>query len=123
MSISYSLPSSEEIRALGFKGSEELIDRVAQREHVEGINPAHILRAAADLIEGDRAKDYGDFRELHQRVGRREGRAGSAVARTMKAVKEERLSVNPVHLDSMIDAVAYYTFALVMDADEAEAAQ
>ena len=52
MSISYSLPSSEEIRALGFKGSEELIDRVAQREHVEGINPAGILRAAADLLGG-----------------------------------------------------------------------
>lgn len=76
-----------------------------------------ILDKASDLINGDRAKDYGPARKNHEDIA-----AGwsiifganvnaTQVARAMAWLKICRLSKTESHLDSYIDAVAYMALA------------
>ena len=76
-----------------------------------------ILDKAGDLINGQRAKDYGPARKNHEDIA-----AGwsiifgtnvnaTQVARAMAWLKICRLSKSEDHLDSYIDAVAYMALA------------
>lgn len=76
-----------------------------------------ILDKAAELINGERAKDYGPARKNHEDIA-----AGwsiifgtqvnaTQVARAMAWLKICRLSKTETHLDSYIDAVAYMALA------------
>lgn len=76
-----------------------------------------ILDAASDLVNGQRAKDYGDAYEMHRRIA-----AGwteiigvnvspSQVALCMAWLKISRLVETPDHLDSFVDLVAYGALA------------
>lgn len=76
-----------------------------------------ILEAASDLVNGQRAKDYGDAYETHRRIA-----AGwteiigvnvspSQVALCMAWLKISRLVETPDHLDSFVDLVAYGALA------------
>lgn len=76
-----------------------------------------ILDAASDLINGQRAKDYGDAYEMHRRIA-----AGwseivgvnvtpAQAALCMAWVKISRIVETPDHLDSFVDLVAYGALA------------
>jgi hypothetical protein len=82
-----------------------------------GLDRDQILNAASDLINGQRAKDYGDAFEMHRRIG-----AGwseilgvnvspAQVALCMAWLKISRLIETPDHLDSFVDLVAYGALA------------
>ena len=76
-----------------------------------------ILKDAGDLIDGDRARDYGDAYEMHRRIA-----AGWSeilqtpvkpheVALCMAFLKIARLVETPAHADSYVDLVAYGALA------------
>lgn len=76
-----------------------------------------ILDKASELINGERAKDYGPARKNHEDIA-----AGwsvifgvdvnaTQVARAMAWLKICRLSKTEAHLDSYVDAVAYMALA------------
>lgn len=76
-----------------------------------------ILDKASELINGERAKDYGPARKNHDDIA-----AGwsvifgvdvnaTQVARAMAWLKICRLSKTEAHLDSYVDAVAYMALA------------
>jgi hypothetical protein len=82
-----------------------------------GLDRDQILNAASDLINGQRAKDYGDAYKMHRRIG-----AGwseilgvnvtpAQVALCMVWLKISRLIETPDHLDSFVDLVAYGALA------------
>ncbi|AXQ65190.1 hypothetical protein SEA_SCHMIDT_71 [Gordonia phage Schmidt] len=72
-----------------------------------------ILAKAAELVAGDRAKDYGDARTNHQRIadlwsvvlGKRV--EPHEVAACMVLLKVARLVETPDHLDSWVDMAGY----------------
>ncbi len=81
-----------------------------------GIRQA-VLKTAGDLIDGDRARDYGDAYEMHRRIAAgwsqiigSEIRAHE-VALCMAWLKMSRLVESPGHSDSYVDAVAYMALA------------
>lgn len=76
-----------------------------------------VLRGAGKLINGDRAKDYGDALTMHRRIA-----AGwseilelpvtpDQVALCMVWLKISRLVNTPGHTDSYVDLVAYGALA------------
>ena len=76
-----------------------------------------ILKTAGELIDGERARDYGDATEMHRRIA-----AGWSeilgvdvkpheAALCMAWLKIARLVETPAHEDSYIDAVAYMALA------------
>lgn len=76
-----------------------------------------IMKSAADLMDGERAKDYGDAYEMHRRIA-----AGWSeilgvkvepheAALCMAWVKIARLVETPGHSDSYVDLVAYGALA------------
>ena len=73
----------------------------------------YVLKTAADLIDGDRARDYGDASEMHRRiaVGWTEilgvNVKAEQVALCMAWLKLARIVESPDHDDSCVDAVAY----------------
>lgn len=82
-----------------------------------GFDRDKILNSASDLINGQRAKDYGDAYEMHRRIG-----AGwseilgvnvtpAQVALCMAWLKISRLIETPDHWDSFVDLVAYGALA------------
>lgn len=82
-----------------------------------GLDRDKILDAASDLINGQRAKDYGDAFEMHRRIA-----AGwseivgvnvtpAQAALCLVWLKIARLVETPDHLDSFVDLVAYGALA------------
>ena len=76
-----------------------------------------VLKTAGDLIDGDRARDYGDAFEMHSRIAKGwaeilgvEVRAHE-VALCMAWLKISRLVETPGHSDSYVDGVAYMALA------------
>ena len=76
-----------------------------------------IMKAASDLMDGERAKDYGDAYEMHRRIA-----AGWSeilgvkvepheAALCMAWLKIARLVETPGHEDSYVDLVAYGSLA------------
>jgi orotate phosphoribosyltransferase-like protein len=76
-----------------------------------------ILKTASDLINGDRAKDYGPAKKNHEDIA-----VGWSVifgvpvnahqvARAMAWLKIARLSKTDTHVDSYVDAAAYIALA------------
>jgi len=76
-----------------------------------------IMKAASDLMDGERAKDYGDALEMHRRIA-----AGWSeilgvnvkaheAALCMAWLKIARLVEKPDHEDSYVDLVAYGSLA------------
>jgi hypothetical protein len=76
-----------------------------------------IMKAASELMDGERAKDYGDAYEMHRRIA-----AGWSeilgvkvepheAALCMAWVKIARLVETPGHEDSYVDLVAYGSLA------------
>lgn len=76
-----------------------------------------ILKTASDLINGDRAKDYGPAKKNHEDIA-----VGWSVifgvpvnahqvARAMAWLKICRLSKTDTHIDSYVDAAAYIALA------------
>lgn len=76
-----------------------------------------ILKTAGDLVEGDRARDYGDAMEMHRRIA-----AGWSeilgvnvkpheAALCMAWLKISRLVEAPAHTDSYVDLAAYAALA------------
>ena len=76
-----------------------------------------ILAEAENLINGDRAKSYGDAYENHKRIADmwsvllNKKITVSQVYQCMIAVKLSRLIETPDHLDSWIDIVGYGALA------------
>jgi len=75
------------------------------------------MKAASDLMDGERAKDYGDALEMHRRIA-----AGwteilgvdvkpHEAALCMAWLKIARLVETPGHEDSYVDLVAYGSLA------------
>lgn len=84
-----------------------------EQAQVRGISAAQLLRKAADLLEGDRAKEYGGVLDNHERIAKdwtalfgREFTAGD-VAMGMVAVKMSRMDADKTHVDSRVDMLAY----------------
>lgn len=83
--------------------------------------PAAILREAADLLDGDRQDEYGDVFENHERIASEWSSilghpvTGGQVAACMVAVKRSRLTQNPQHHDSHVDALAYTAIKSAFD--------
>ena len=76
-----------------------------------------VLSAALSLVNGDRAKDYGDAFEMHRRIA-----SGwteilgvevkpHEVALCMAWLKISRLVETPDHYDSFVDLAAYAALA------------
>lgn len=100
-------------------GSAPVIDKKKRQK---------VLQNAADLIDGDRARDYGDALEMHRRIaaGWQEilGVKVSAheVALCMAWLKISRLVEKPDHQDSYVDAAAYVAIgAELQERDSAKA--
>jgi hypothetical protein len=76
-----------------------------------------IMKAASDLMDGERAKDYGDALEMHRRiaVGWTEILGVDVkpheAALCMAWLKIARLVETPGHEDSYVDLVAYGSLA------------
>lgn len=76
-----------------------------------------ILEDAGRLINGDRAKDYGDAYEMHRRIAEgwseilRVNVRPDQVALCMAWLKISRLVETPGHTDSYVDLVAYGALA------------
>jgi hypothetical protein len=76
-----------------------------------------VLKTAGELIDGDRARDYGDAYEMHKRISVGWGEILGAevkaheVALCMAWLKLSRLVETPSHFDSYVDAVAYIAIA------------
>lgn len=76
-----------------------------------------VLKTAGDLIDGDRARDYGDALEMHRRIAAGWTEILGAdikaheVALCMAWLKMSRLVETPSHSDSYVDAVAYMALA------------
>lgn len=72
-----------------------------------------ILSTADALINGDRAKDYGDATESFTRLGQMWGAilghdvTAAQVAMCLAALKLSRLSQTPDHTDSWVDLAGY----------------
>lgn len=84
-----------------------------EQAQVRGISAAQLLRKAADLLEGARAKEYGGVLDNHERIAKdwtalfgREFTAGD-VAMGMVAVKMSRMDADKTHVDSRVDMLAY----------------
>ena len=84
---------------------------------IGNIDRDKILNSASDLINGQRAKDYGDALEMHRRIA-----AGwseivgvnvtpAQAALCMAWLKIARLVETPDHFDSFVDLVAYGALA------------
>lgn len=77
----------------------------------------HVLKTAGDLIDGDRAKDYGDAHEMHTRIAAGWSQIfgvevkAHQVALAMAWLKISRLVETPDHTDSYVDGVAYMALA------------
>lgn len=93
------------------------LDGQSEPSMIGKLDRDEILNAASDLINGQRAKDYGDAYEMHRRIA-----AGWAeilcvnitpaqVALCMAWLKIARLVETPDHLDSFVDLVAYGALA------------
>lgn len=101
---------SEEVNLALAQDTSQTLDEQAQ---VRGISAAQLLRKAADLLEGDRAKEYGGVLDNHERIAKdwtalfgREFTAGD-VAMGMVAVKMSRMDADKTHVDSRVDMLAY----------------
>lgn len=76
-----------------------------------------IVKTASELMNGDRAKDYGPARKNHEDIAVGWSVILGApvnahqVARCMAWLKIARLSKTDTHIDSYIDAVAYIALA------------
>lgn len=77
------------------------------------MNRGQVLTTAGDLINGDRARDYGDAAENFQRIADLWtpilGKAVTAadVALCLTQLKVARLITSPGHGDSWVDAAGY----------------
>ena len=76
-----------------------------------------VLKTAGDLIDGDRARDYGDAFEMHKRIASGWSQIlgidvrAHEVALCMAWLKISRIVESPSHADSYVDAVAYMALA------------
>lgn len=76
-----------------------------------------ILKTAGDLIDGDRARDYGDALEMHRRIAAGWSEilgvevSAHEVGLCMCWLKIARLVETPGHADSYVDLVAYGALA------------
>lgn len=88
-----------------------------------------VLNTAKSLIEGDRARDYGDAYEMHRRIA-----AGwteilnvnvkpHEVALCMAWLKVSRLVETPGHKDSYVDLAAYAALAGEIEARDSAKAE
>ena len=77
------------------------------------MNRDDILETAQNLVRGDRAKDYGDAFENHERIAEMWSAIlgidvkAEEVALCMIAVKMSRLCQTPQHEDSWVDIAGY----------------
>jgi len=84
---------------------------------IGNIDRDKILNSASDLINGPRAKDYGDAYEMHRRIASGWSEivgvnvSPAQVALCMAWLKIARLVETPDHLDSFVDLVAYGALA------------
>ena len=83
----------------------------------QGLDRYQVLNSAKTLVEGDRARDYGDAHEMHSRIAKgwslilgTEVKPHEA-ALCMAWVKISRLVTTPNHVDSYIDLAAYAALA------------
>jgi|TARA_R110001592_G_scaffold124199_2_gene332920 hypothetical protein len=71
------------------------------------------LDEAKRLIEGDRAETYGDFVELHRKIGKLWAVVlginitTTQVLMCMEMVKVGRKIANPDHMDNHVDSMGY----------------
>ena len=49
-------------------GDHPSLDPVVQEMIGKEMHRHYVLKTAADLIDGDRARDYGDASEMHRRI-------------------------------------------------------
>lgn len=73
-----------------------------------------VLRAAGELINGDRARQYGEAHDTHARIGQMWAAilgvaavSPAEVALCMDAVKSIRAAKNPQYEDSWVDKAGY----------------
>jgi len=77
------------------------------------MQPEEILQKAEQIINGERAADYGDAYENHQRIAKlwsvllETDVTPEQVYQCMIAVKLARLIVTPAHEDSWLDICGY----------------
>lgn len=74
-----------------------------------------VFKEVETLLTGDRARDYGDPRHMHENIGNRWSASPSEVALKMADLKMARLSRTPHHRDSKLDAIAYLAMSIVFD--------
>ena len=67
------------------------------------------LREAADLISGDRQDEYGDFFDNVMNASTETGVDPLGCVDVMIAFKNTRLNHSPMHHDSIVDKIAYYS--------------
>ncbi|MEL6646638.1 MAG: DUF6378 domain-containing protein [Pseudomonadota bacterium] len=91
------------------------------RDSIQCRSVDQLLRHAADLVSGNRAKEYGPWRETYDLAGEMAGTDRVEILRAHFTSKLARLQNSPGHTDSMVDAVAYLAMLLISGAEEAEA--
>ena len=73
---------------------------------------ATLLREAADIIEGQRAVDYGSFKGNLSVAGSVAHLPPEKIAAALIGIKAARLNFQPRHADSMIDLLGYTALTL-----------
>ncbi len=110
-------PSSDALRPVAAQDALRPVASQDALRPVVMIGRQHILKSAGDLIDGDRAKDYGDAYVMHARIAAGWSQilgidiAPHQVALCMSWLKISRLVESPDHADSYVDLVAYGALA------------
>lgn len=69
---------------------------------------AGLLREAANLVEGARDEEYGDFIDNAKTAGDYAGVDSQTATEVMIGFKIARLRHSPKHHDSIVDKLGYY---------------
>jgi len=87
-------------------------DKAQSSKSTVSSDAATLLREAADIIEGQRAVDYGSFTDNMAFAGDIAGLKPHGIARALIGVKAARLHYQPDHHDSMVDLLGYTALTL-----------
>lgn len=101
----------------GVRIDAAMVVEAASEPFLIGKERKKILKTANDLIDGDRAREYGDALEMHRRIAAGWSEilgvkvTAHEAALCMCWLKISRLVETPDHADSYVDLVAYGALA------------
>jgi len=78
------------------------------------VEAARLLRKAADIVEGAREQEYGNYVDNLATMSKISDADSFTCAKVMQGVKQARLENSNFHEDSMIDMLGYTALRLAI---------